>query len=354
MAFGPLSFVRRMFASRVTVPVAKTGAKASASRPAMIDQLEGRALFASSAAAFSVIPDQSAAIGPVYVAPARIAKTPMAALATSSTPQVVSGYYDGINVTGGADADRVIPKLRELGVTGVRIWVGMNTWGHRGNGQAFIQAKKYKDAGFKVMMNVGAVDTASESTYRGFFNWLKSQKYFKSADMIQVGNEPNHFKSWHGGIDGYMKVLKIAAEIIRPTGMKILGAGPTYDVEAVKELVRKGYNNYVDYAGFHPYGTSAKMVIDRLKGARAAYGNKPLIVSEWNVRGQPNASTWAAELKKVRAEMARYCNAAYYFSLVKGGSMAGAAGVFANTSWTPNGPFYSAVKSFAYMEGGSK
>jgi hypothetical protein len=52
--------------------------------------------------------------------------------------------------------------------------------------------------------------------------------------------------------------------------------------------------------------------------------------------------------------MAQYCNGAYYFSLVKGGSMAGPAGVFSNTNWTPNNPFYSAVKSFAYMAGGSK
>jgi hypothetical protein len=273
---------------------------------------------------------------------------------TSSTSKVTAGFYDGINVTGGADASRVIPRLRELGISGVRIWVGMKTWSHRGNGQAFLQARMYKDAGFKVMMNVGVPETSSESNYQGFFNWLKSQKYFKSVDMIQVGNEPNHYKSWNGGIDGYMKMLKIAHNTLHPTGMKILGAGPTYDVEACKELVKQGYLNYVDYAGFHPYGNSPEQVISRLKAARDVYGSKPLIVSEWNVRNQPNASQWAASLKKVREEMARYCNAAYYFSLVKGGSMAGPAGVFANTSWSPNDPFYSAVKSFAYMEGGSK
>ena len=313
-------------------------------------------MFASAAASFSLIADPNTPIGPVYVAPAKAVATPKAALATSTTvtPNVVSGYYDGINVTGGADADRVIPKLRELGVTGVRIWVGMLTWSHRGNGQAFIQAKKYHDAGFKVMVNVGVEETSSESNYQGFFNWLKNCKYFKSADMIQVGNEPDHYKSWHGGLDGYMKVLKIAWKTLHPTGMKILGAGPTYDVEACKGLVKLGYLNYVDYAGFHPYGTSAAQVIERLKGARAAYGSKPLIVSEWNIRGQTSSTAWANELKKARAQMARYCNASYYFSLVKGGTMAGAAGVFANTSWTPNGPFYGAIKSFAYMEGGSK
>jgi len=367
--FSPMGLVRRMFSSQVSVPVAKAGAQATASRQnsMTLDKLEGRALFASSAAAFSVIADPNTPIGPIYVAPAKVAakapikaaakaKTaPMAALATtSSTPKVTAGFYDGINVTGGADASSVIPKLRELGISGVRIWVGMNTWSHRGNGQAFLQAKMYKDAGFKVMMNVGVVDTSSESNYQGFFNWLKSRQYFKSVDMIQVGNEPNHYKSWKGGIDGYMKLLKIAYNTLHPTGMKVLGAGPTYDVEACKELVRQGYLNYVDYAGFHPYGNSAEQVISRLKGAREAYGNKPLIVSEWNVRNQPNSSQWAASLKKVREQMARYCNAAYYFSLVKGGSMAGPAGVFSNTSWSPNDPFYSAVKSFAYMEGGSK
>jgi hypothetical protein len=345
--FGTVSsVVRRMFGSRVSEP------QITSARTPMMQQLEGRAMFAASTADFSLLADPATPIGPVYVAPAKLARAALATTVTS-TPKVTAGFYDGINVNGGLDADRVIPKLRELGVTGVRIWVGMFTWNHRGNGQAFIQAKKYKDAGFKVMMNVGAVSTASESTYQGFFNWLKSQKNFKSVDMIEVGNEPNHFKSWAGGLDGYMKVLKIAYKTLHPTGMKILGAGPTFDVEACKGLVKLGYLNYVDYAGFHPYGNSAAQIIERLKGAKAAYGSKPLIVSEWNARNQASSSAWANTLKVARKDIAKYCNGAYYFAFMKGGSMAGAAGVFANSSLSHNGPFYDAVKSFANMEGGS-
>jgi len=337
----------RMFGSKVSEPsVRKTP------RAPLMQQLEGRAMFAAAPAFELVVEQSSAPLGPVYVAPAKVAKAPLASI--SSAPRVTAGFYDGINVTGGQDASRVIPKLRELGITGVRIWVGMNSWNHRGNGQAFLQAQKYKDAGIKVMMNVGVAATASEGTYQGFFNWLKSQKNFKSVDMMQIGNEPNHYKSWRGGIDGYMKLLKIASNTLRPTGMKILGAGPTAGAEACKELVSKGYLKYVDYAGFHAYGSSAREAIARLKAAKAYYGNKPLIVSEWNIRNQTNNNAWANELKAVRRDIAKYCNAAFYFSLVKGGSMAGPAGVFANTSWTPNGPFYDAVKTFAYMEGGAK
>ncbi len=349
--FATVGFVRRMFTSRVSVPVIEAGLQAGASdqKPALMQKLEGRAYFAS-APAFSVVADPNAPIGPVFVAPANVeaqaVRTPQAALSASS-------FYDGINVNTSADASSIIPKLKQLGIKGVRIWVGMKTWSHRGNGSAFVQAKKYRDAGITVMMNIGVKESASESTYRGFFSWMKNQKYFSSVNMFQIGNEPNHYKSWNGGLDGYMKLLKVAWSELKPKGAKILGAGPTSDVNAVKQLVQKGYLNYVDYAGFHPYGHTPAQIIDKLKQAKAIYGSKPLIVSEWNVRSQQDGSQWANAVKAARKDMAKYCEGAYYFCLVEANTMAGPAGAY-KTNWAKNGPYWDAVNSFQYMEGGSK
>jgi hypothetical protein len=315
-----------------------------------IQRLEDRSLFSS---AYSIIPDPNTPIGPVYVAP--LEHSPKQAMATTvlAAPKVSAGYYDGISVNSSDDASKIIPKLRALGVKGVRLWMGMTTWNHRDNGWAFRESVKYKAAGFKVMMNVNCVNTASESTYRSFFNWLKKQPGFYSASMIQVGNEPNHYKSWHGGIDGYMKLLKVAWSELHPAGMKVLGAGVTWDINACKELKSKGYLNYVDYAAFHPYANSPQGVINLLRQGRAVYDSKPLILSEWNVRGQSGGSQWANALKEIRKDLAKYCDGAYYFTLVKTNTMAGPSGAYTK-SWAPNGPYFDAIKSFQYMEGGSK
>ena len=319
-------------------------------RIARIEPLENRALLSAS---FPLIADPNQPIGPVYVAPRVVSS--MQALGTSelAPAKVSSSFYDGISVNSSDDASVIIPRLRTLGVRAVRLWLGMTSWSHRDNGWAFKEVVKYKAAGFKVMVNVNCVNTASESTYRSFFNWLKKQPGIRSADMIQVGNEPNHYKSWHGGIDGYMKLLKIAWSELHPAGVKILGAGVTYDVEACKELKSKGYLNYVDYAAFHPYGNSPAQVIERLRGARAVYAGKPLILSEWNVRGQAAGAAWANAIKVIRKDLAKYCDGAYYFTLIKANTMAGPSAAYTR-SYQPNGPYFDAVKSFQYMEGGSK
>lgn len=298
----------------------------------MIEALEKRSLFA-----FDLL-NTGTFIGPVQTQAVNVLHAPLAAVASST----VAGYYDGINVNTSQDASKVIPVLRRLNIKGVRLYLGMDTWNHRGNGQDFLQAKKYREAGFKVMMQVGTDDVPTESQARGLFKWMKSKTGFSSVSMFQIGNEPNHHKSFKGSLSDYMKVLKIAWQELHPTGAKIMGAGPNWDVNACVELKRLGYLNYVDYAAFHPYGSSANQIIERLKGARAVFASKPLIVSEWNVRNQPNYNAWAKEIAKARQQMNRYCNASYYFCLVKCNTMAGPAGVI-TTSWKPNGPFYNAV-----------
>lgn len=303
----------------------------------MIEKLEDRKLFS-----FSLF-SQNTFIGPVPTAHVVHAE-PHAALSASAN-QDVAGYYDGINVNTSEDASRVIPVLNKLGVKGVRLFLGMKTWNHRGNGQDFLQAEKYRNAGFKVMMQVGTKDVPTAEQATGLFRWMKSKRGFSSVSMFQIGNEPNHYKSWHGSLNDYMKLLKIAWKELKPTGAKIMGAGPTWDVDACRELKDLGYLNYVDYASFHPYGNSAEQVTSRLKEARSVFSSKPLIVSEWNIRGQDNAKDWANEIRKARDGIGKYSNAAYYFCLVKCNTMAGPAGAV-TTSFKPNGPFYDAVASF--------
>ena len=296
----------------------------------MIEVLENRRL-----CSFSLFP-QSSLIGPVH----HNVHAPL-----SVTANAVSGYYDGINVNTSQDASKVIPILKEMNIKGVRIYLGMKTWNHRGNGQDFLQAKKYRNAGIRVMMQVGTEDVPTETQARGLFRWMKTKEGFSSVNMFQIGNEPNHYKSFHGSLNDYMRVLKTAWQELHPTGAKIVGAGPTYDVQACRELKALGYLKYVDYAAFHPYGNSTAQIVDRLKGAREVFSSKPLMVTEWNVRGKSNYTEWANEIKKARREINKYCDAAFYFCLQKANTMAGPAGIM-TTSWKPNYPFYQAVKSF--------
>ena len=59
-------------------------------------------------------------------------------------------------------------------------------------------------------------------------------------------------------------------------------------------MVNDGYLNYVDYAGMHPYGNSVAQVLDRVERAAKVYAGKPMILSEWNVRGATSQSTFYA------------------------------------------------------------
>jgi hypothetical protein len=264
--------------------------------------------------------------------------------------------YDGVNVNTSIDVSRLAPVVRELGMQRVRVMYSTSTWNNRSlNKWALQRAQAFKDAGFHVLISVLCKADASSvpkaHEVEGYFRWLVEQPGVRgAAHLWQIGNEVNHDPFFRGTLKEYVhNELKPAYTVLSSKGMKVVGAGPTWDVEAAKELVRHGYLDYVDYAAFHPYGSSPQQLADRAKGAAEAYRGKPTLFTEWNIRNTPNKTEWARKVKESRELLKHHGEGAYYFGLAVGNSMAGPGGlVHQDSRLTPQRAFYDVAHSWQF------
>ena len=274
-------------------------------------------------------------------------KTP--APSTAKAP-VDGPFYNGVSVNTHDDPSILIPILKKLGVKSVRLWWQMDTWESRGGAAAMSirEAQAYHAAGFNVMMNVDAPEVPTTAQAIAFFKYIGSQKSALAAvNLWEIGNEPDRPPYWQGTAAQYVNIiLKSAWDVLHPLGAKILGAGPSWDPGYAQLMVNAGYLNYCDYAGMHPYGYSVSEVIERATEAAKIYGSKPLILSEWNVRGATSPAQWVSELEQIAPALKKVSDEAFYFCLMKCDTMAGPGGLITPT-FTPNGPFFEWYQSAA-------
>jgi fibronectin type 3 domain-containing protein len=241
-------------------------------------------------------------------------------------------------------ANVAIPALRELGMTSVRLWYSLRDW----NAQPYMadlnRALQYKQAGFTVTVAIVAKTQTDANTAKAYFQRLAGNSTARQAiDFWEIGNEPNLHEFWNGSLQSYVSnYLKPAYEAIKPWGETVVGGGVSWDVNAVRTLVAAGYNNYCDYANFHPYGESGAIVIQRARDARAAFNNKPMIVSEWNVQFVTDTTRWANEVNIAGKGLSNIAYMNYYFALGVGDSHVGQGGVI-NGNGTKNTKFWNVV-----------
>jgi hypothetical protein len=260
-------------------------------------------------------------------------------------------WFDGMTITLAADPAQVIPILKELHIGSVRTFLTRTpSWAADGGTlDGLPHAQAYKNAGFKVMMEIGddAVPTYDEaSTY--FAALAKNSDLMKSVDSFEIVNEPNRPPFWKGTAQQYVdNVLKAAWDVLHPTGVKIVGAGPTFDVNFCKTLVSFGYLNYCDYANFHPYGSSPEEIYTRATGAIAAFAGKPTIFTEWNIRGTSGKDPWAQKVDATRKLLATTgADSSFYFPLFVSEALAGPGGLINLPDYSKNEPFFDTVKNW--------
>ena len=256
----------------------------------------------------------------------------------------------GINANSGSAASAK-SALNDVGIKYVRLAM-KSDWSNNdaANGWYASQAKEYKAAGFKVLLVVMQDRPTSYSQAKTFYSNLANNAALRNAvDYWQIGNETNIGKFWSGTADQYVKTsLKPAYEAFHAVGETVVGTGPSWDANYCKQLVSLGYNSYVDYAAFHPYGNGAAECISRAVAAKAAFGNKPIMYTEWSVSGYENNSTqWAAENTKVAAALANLGSMNFYYCLYTDSSRVGAGGIL-NGNGSHNSKFYDAVKSWLH------
>jgi hypothetical protein len=189
----------------------------------------------------------------------------------------------------------------------------------------------------------------SSASIKGWFSWATGNPALKAAvDRWQVGNEPDRAEYWRGSLSQYVNgLLKPAAEVLHAAGEQVVSAGPSWNPETVRSMINLGLLDHVDYVGYHPYGNFNQIAGRVALINSVVAGRKPIIASEWNVRGFENgsATAWANAVKQIFPTIKSGFAINYYFGLKKTNAPAGPGGIFLDDG-TPNQPFHAAFSTF--------
>ncbi len=275
--------------------------------------------------------------------------------------------FYGMHIGNDTNISKAVPKLNDLGVKWVRVWIDVKNWSNpqdsANQSGAFQKAIDLKNAGFSVIAEFnshnGAVPTYSQA--KAYFDWVQTVPNLKSSiDIWEILNELNLTKYWAGTPSEYVNgPLKAAWDSIRtPSGgsEKILGGSWTawqndkWSTEITKTYIDAGYLTYIDYAGFHPYVNTVSELKSIMKSARSLFGSKPIILTEWNYKQKSDYNAWKKELDRGRAWL--YDNGvsiACFYRLLGTSSEGGWPGVVQSDSsgnYVNVSPFYNMYKYF--------
>lgn len=242
-----------------------------------------------------------------------------------------------------------VPALNQLGMKSVRLWYSINSWHDGPNMGDINRALEFKNAGFTVTLALVSKTQTDAGTAKAYFQRVAANSTARNAiDYWEIGNEMNLYSYWNGSLNSYVSnYLKPAYEAIHPYGELVVGGGVTWDVNAVRTLVAAGYNNYCDYANFHPYGESGDIVIQRARDAKAAFGNKPMMVTEWNVQFITDLDRMAAEVSKAGIGLSHIAYMNYYFALRVSNTHVGQGGAI-NMDGSRNTRFWNVIYNWVH------
>ena len=267
--------------------------------------------------------------------------------APSPVPTGSNSSLAGMSINTGDYSENVKNTLRSLGVKSVRVLMNVD-WGQGGADGWYAQrAINFKNAGFKVTLCVLQERPTSYGNAKAFYQGLANNSALRNAvDYWEIGNEPNIPQFWSGTAAQYVQTsLKPAYEVFKAAGETVVGGSPSWDANYCRQLQSLGYGNYCDIAAFHPYGNNANETIQRARDAKAAFGNKPIMFTEWSVVTNGSAAQAVAENNKAAAALAGIAHTSFYYGMNVDSSRAGAGGVL-NRDGSRNTPYYNMVREW--------
>jgi len=275
----------------------------------------------------------------------------------------------------GNNFDTAVAHAKALGVTAVRVWVGFDSYDDRPNawdvvppfggvtagtvdpndpniGSPATNMKRIFDlkrAGFSILLittsNKGLAPT-SDAQAKGWIDHLmtatetptSTQTLADVVDYWEIGNEPDSSGYWVPSITNKTTGLKTyvdswlipAAQELHAAGEKVVSAGVSWNPAdlntIIGELKTQNALGLIDYLGFHPYAsvtsTADNVAINTAQAkAYADAVGKPLMATEWNLRGYGNTGAndalWAQTMDyEYRNVIEPNYAVAYYFALV--------------------------------------
>ncbi|MDB5325073.1 MAG: hypothetical protein JWM57_642, partial [Phycisphaerales bacterium] len=279
-------------------------------------------------------------------------------------------------------------EAKHIGVQAVRLWIGLDSYDQRPNAwdavptfgtnddgspgpaqvgrpaRTMARAFELARMGFRILLvinnNSGAAPT-SDDQVRGLVRHLMNSTETPDStttlanivDQWEIGNEVDSSSYWQPsaagktvGLKSYVDNFLIPASEELHSGddpstwEKVVSAGVSYSPADLKtildELAAKNALSAIDYAGFHPYGVynpstpNTNQIRDNTLLAKqyASAVGKPLVATEWNIRGFGNVgandATWAKAADEIfRTVIAPNFDTAYYFALINNWSARG-------------------------------
>lgn len=269
--------------------------------------------------------------------------------------------FYGVHCGNDTDVEKAIPVLRDLGGRWVRLWCNVH-WDERTEHRSFQAARDFKKAGFQVILLLnhhgGDQPLPDYATVRRYCDWIQAVDGMRQAvDVWEICNELNLPKYWPGAPQQYVEqVLKAAWDSFHARGELVLGGSFTawqegeYGVSVTAEYVDAGYNNYCDFAGFHPYTDRPRAMADVMHRAADLFADKPIIVTEWNLKQTRDLMEWASRLDESRRLMAENdrIRTICHYRLVGFSSEGGWPGLVTATQdgYVPKQPFYDLYKTW--------
>lgn len=278
---------------------------------------------------------------------------PTTAPPTTTTPPVSLANNDfyGMHMGFGFDAQRSVPGLKALGVKWVRVWININ-WSDRSEPAQFQLVRDLSTAGFKTIVLFSQVKVPTYAEVKDYFDWAQSTGIGQFIDVWEILNELNLTQYWQGGPTDYVEqVLKPAYASLHSQGEMVLGGSVTawqkradgsfgWGTTVTQQYVAAGYLDYVDFAGSHPYTNTVDEMKTHIDAVKAAYGSKPIILSEWNFKQKSDLNAWKAQLDAARPYIAERVKIAVHYRYLQISSNGGWPGIVTQ-DFRPSEPFYS-------------
>jgi hypothetical protein len=257
-------------------------------------------------------------------------------------------FFLGMNVARTLDADRVIPILRDLGITGVRLWSGLTHWSNRfAANPIFRLARTYHDAGFNVtLLTQCKTEVPNYQQVKAYFDYVQTLPGLKRAvDRWEIMNEPDYRTYWPGTLTQYVKnVLHGAWDSLHPAGETVVGAATVSNLRKMQEMIDAGYARFCDIANIHPYASNLAAQKNTINSMINLFGNKPITATEWNFHPR-NESEWPTLLAQAYPFVSQKLESAFYYRFMVSDSTAGPAGAV-QKNFSKHNPFYDLIKSW--------
>lgn len=219
-----------------------------------------------------------------------------------------------------------VPALKSMHISDVRLYYTAN-FSRKSLSGTLQRAIDYHNKGFHVELTVEN-SKANASQVSSWFSWAMKTPLKNAVDYWQIGNEPDHKKFWNGSLQSYVySFLKPAYKVLHASGEKVVSAGPSWNPQDIKTMVKFGLLKNCDYVGYHPYSTSLSLMKNRIAEVKKYVNGKPLFATEWNVRGISNKTNWAKAVKLFKPVIEKEFAKNYYYATFVSNTMAGPAGI---------------------------